>query len=232
MSDHNWIRDWDREFRREKIFILGGRAGTTLVHKCLLITVLINWGTWSLHNYSSEPEMFKHNFYNHYPYIYEEMIRPDAPFEIAKCPDFGFIVDILDRTYPYSKFIIMTRNVEDAVDSHIKTWGSYIKSAWKNYPNWERQLAENIGGYPQHIKSLLIGYTRWREMLETNALADIPDKRKLYIKFEDLMELFGHSMQKIAKFIDIPYEVYINLWTRLRKIKLMHTASDVTKYIQ
>lgn len=227
----SWIANWDREFRTEKIFILGGRAGTSLVHKCLLITGLTNWGTWSLHHYSSEPELFKHHLYNHYPNISEQMVRPATPFEIAKCPDFGFVVDLLNRTYPNSKFIIMTRNIEDAVNSHINAWGNYIKSVWDTYENWKRQLAVNTGGYPQHIKSLLIGYTKWRERLEKESLSKIADKKKLYIEFDSLMDDFDNKMTDIANFVSVPAILYLPLWRKMREIRLMHTASDIKKYI-
>ena len=227
----SWIANWEREFRKDKIFILGGRAGTSLVHKCLLVTGLTNWGTWSLHDYSSEPEIFKHNLYNHYPNITEEMIRLEYPFEIAKCPDFGFVIDLLERTYPNSKYIIMKRDITEAVESHIRAWGNYVKLTWKEYPNWERQLAMNAGGYPQHIKSLLIGYTKWREREEKKSLDNIPFKRKLFIEFDNLMDDFQLCMMRISRFVDVPYNHYRAIWLEMRKIKLMHTASDVKNYI-
>ncbi|MFX0180919.1 MAG: hypothetical protein ACFE78_12070 [Candidatus Hodarchaeota archaeon] len=39
------LEKYKRKYRRTKIFLLGNaRAGTSLVHKCLLITGLVNWG--------------------------------------------------------------------------------------------------------------------------------------------------------------------------------------------
>lgn len=232
MSNNSWIKDWDRDYRLKKIFILGGRSGTTLIHKCLLITGLVNWGLWSLHTYESEPFIIKHVIYSRYPRIYEADLRPEYPFEIAKCPEFGFVIDLLEKAYPNCKYIITQRDLMERVDSHIRTWGRHIQNTWDGYPNWKRQITGVLGEYPKDIYKLLIGYTKWRDGIEKRSLSKISDKRKLYVDFNNLMGDFLYEMNRIADFVGIPADNYRALWCELREIKLMATASDVKKYIK
>ncbi|KKK73164.1 hypothetical protein LCGC14_2896570, partial [marine sediment metagenome] len=143
----SWKENWDRNHRRRKIFILGGRSGTTLIHKCLLITGLTNWGLWSLHTYNSEPSIIKHVIYSRYPFIHDADLKPERPFEIAKCPEFGFVIDSLERLYQ-PLFIITERDLEERVQSHIKAWGNHMLEIWDKYPNWKGLIIGLIGEYP------------------------------------------------------------------------------------
>ena len=127
--DYNWIRDWERDFRKKPIFILGGRSGTTLIHKCLLITGLVNWGTWSLHTYESEAPI-KPLIWGHYPNIKDRQLTAKYPFEIAKCPDFNFVLEQIDRIYPHSIFIVTQRDFDERIDSHINAWKENIILIW------------------------------------------------------------------------------------------------------
>lgn len=227
--DYNWIRDWDRPFRKKPIFILGGRSGTTLVHKCLLVTGLVNWGTWSLHTFESEAPV-KPLVWGKYPNIKERDLKPSYRFEIAKCPEFGFLVDQIEAIYhPY--FIILERDLMERVESHIKAWNKGIMLIWEQFPNWKRQIAGRLGKYPKDIYELLIGYTEWRDELQKNSLAKISDRRKLYVDFHKLMDDWDYQMSRICDWLKIPTKNYREVWWALRKIKLMPTASDVNKYL-
>lgn len=231
MPEKDWEKKWDRRIRNRKIFILGGRAGTTLVHKCLLITGLVNWGTWSLHTYESEAPV-KEVIWTMYPDVIDDYLKSIYPFEIAKCPDFGFVIDQLEVLYPKPQYIIMKRNVKDAADSHIKTWGNYVINIWKErFPNWHELIKNTTGKKVKDDRNIMIENIKWREQIQDISLSKISEERKLYVEFNDLMNDFDGEMKRIADFTNIPYDIYIPLWRELRKIKLMATTSDVKDYI-
>ena len=228
--DYNWIKNWERPFRKKPIFILGGRAGTTLLHKCLLITGLVNWGTWSLHTYESEAPI-KPLVWGKYPNIRDKKLIPKYKFEIAKSPEFGFLIDQIERIY-HPIYIIMERDLIERVDSHIRAWDKGVMAIWEQFPNWKAQLTNALGVYPTDIKKLLIGYMIWRDELQNESLAKIPIMRKHYVDFHSLMDDWDYTMSHIADFCDIPTKNYREVWHELRKITLMPTDTDVKTYIK
>jgi hypothetical protein len=112
------LEKYKRKFRKKKLFLLGNaRAGTSLVHKCLLITGLVNWGPWALDVYESEPKI--RMIWTHYPSVNTKLLKPKNFFEIAKSPDFDLVVDKLIELYPKSKFIVFERDLEERIKSFI-----------------------------------------------------------------------------------------------------------------
>jgi len=221
---------WGRGKRKEKIIILGGRSGTSLVHKCLLITGLINWGLWSLEHYESEAPIKLH-IWNNYPNISEEVLKPKYYWEIAKSPDFGFVIDKLINLYDI-KFIILERPLREQVRSHIKAWGDGFMKIYNAMPNFQNMLLYEFGFIPDDIETVLTLYMAMRYRLQEEALRDYPKEKILRINYHNLMDEYWWEMAKICKFLDINYDIYQNLFKEMRKIKHMETGTDIKFYLR
>ena len=82
------LEKYKRKFRKRKLFLLGNaRAGTSLIHKCLLITGLVNWGPWALDVYESEPKI--RMIWTHYPNVNTNLLKPknflNGPVPAIRC---------------------------------------------------------------------------------------------------------------------------------------------------
>lgn len=226
---------WNRKLRKRKIFILGKRSGTSLLHKCLLITGLINWGVWSLHTYESEPQI-KFLIHNKYPNITKEMIKPNYKFEIAKSPAADLIMPIINKLYPQTKYIIMERDADEIVESFITGFGesigkdeAFIYDHFNSLPNIKVILEKEIGYYPDNCRDFLTVWFKFQKDKREEFLVTYNKDLILRIEFNDLINDFENIMKKVCDFVHINYDIYKNLWREMRNIKHMVSKKDFNK---
>lgn len=222
---------WTRNLRKDKIIILGSRAATSLVHKCLLLTGLLNWGLWSLHTHDSEPPEVRMNLWFKYPKINMDKIIPKYKWEICKCPELIFLIKEFIKIYPNSKIIKLDRPLMERINSHIKIWEDGL---WKNLVSkskaFQQIFIDEFGFVPKDYKTVVF-WNVLKEKKEEEFLAEYPKELVLRINFHDLMNDFDTEMKKIADFIDVPFDVYKELWNVMRSIKHMDTKTKIKKYI-
>jgi len=225
------LTEWTRNLRKDKIVILGSRAGTSLVHKCLLMTGLLNWGMWSLHTHDSEPASVRMNLWFKYPKIKLDKVFPKYKWEICKCPELIFLIDEFIKEYPNSKIIKLDRDVYERIDSHIKIWedGLY-KNLVSKSKAFQQIFIDEFGFVPKGYNTVVF-WNLFKERLEEEFLKHYDKDLILRIDFHDLMDNWDKEMKKIADFINVPFEVYKDLWNELRKIKHMDTSSDIKKWL-
>lgn len=224
------MKEWDRTKRKEKIAILGYRSGTTLVHKCLLLTGLVNWGLWSLTQFNSEPTAVKFELWFKYPKFNLEKILPKHYWEICKCPEMPFFIEEFTEKFPKSKFIVLDRDFKKRIDSHINIWGTGF---WDNIAAKSQnlqKLIEDEFGYVPEGREFIVLYHAYIDRLQDEFLEKYPKELILRIDFNDLMKNWDTEMEKICDFIDIPYWRYKELFKIMRVMKHMDTTSDVKNY--
>lgn len=226
------MTEWTRKLRKDKIVILGSRAGTSLVHKCLLLTGLINWGTWSLHTHDSEPASVRMNLWFKYPKIKMEKILPKYFWEICKCPELIFLINEFLEVYPNSKIIKMDRPIEERIQSHLKVWGTGL---WDNLVSkskaFQQIFIDELGFLPEKEETVCY-WNYFKERLEEEFLDKYPKELVLRINFHDLMNDFDKEMKKVADFVNVPFDLYKDLWNEMRNIKHMSTNTDIKRYIK
>ncbi len=229
---HKVVKQWRRSPRLQKIFIPGAaRAGTTLVHKCLLVTGLVNWGPWHIHIYDSEAPV-KERLWLSFPNIKMRILKPKNFFEIAKAPDFSLVMDKLMEIYPNSKYIILERDIEDRIPSFVGGFGEVLYNVLINYPNMIEAIEKEAGEYPKDNETFLRGFFLLQEKLREEALKDYDESLILRVDFYKLMNDWDKEMRRICDFVeDIDYEYYKPVWDVIRTMKMIPTASDVKKYI-
>jgi hypothetical protein len=229
---HKVVKQYRRKGRKEKIFIPGAaRAGTTLVHKCLLVSGLVNWGPWHLHIYDSEAKV-RGNMWRSYPNIKPLYVKPKNFFEIAKSPDLSLSMDKLMEIYPNSKYIIFERDIEERIPSFIGGFGKDLYDNLINYPNMMGAFEQELGEYPKDNETLLRGYFMLLQRLREEALQDYDHSLILRVDFHKLMNDWDKEMTKVCEFVEgIEYEYYKPVWDVIRTMKMIPTASDVKSYI-
>ena len=227
-----YIKKWIRTLRNYKIVILGVRSGTSLVHKCLLITGLLNWGTWSLEHFECEPPI-KQKIWATYPNINKRLLKPKYFWEIAKSPVLGFVLKQLVDIYGDIRFIVMERPIKERVDSHIKTWGDgMLVNIFNKMPTFQKWIESEFGFIPEDIETFETVFHALREAKREEFLKNYPQEKILRVGFHNLMIDFEGEMKRIAEFIDVDYNTYIKLWREMRKIKHMDTSSDINKWLE
>jgi hypothetical protein len=221
---------WAKGKSKHKIIILGGRSGTSLVHKCLLLTGKINWGLWSLEDYESEPQI-KIQIWSQYQKVNVDRLLPKFYWEIAKSPDIPFILkDLMERFK--MKFIVLERDIDEQIQSHIRAWGEGFMDIYNVMQNFKDMLESEFGFIPDDIKTVLRLYFLLRYKLQEEALTDYPKELVLRVKFHDLMNDYETEMKRISDFLDINFDIYKGLWKEMRKIKHMDTGSDLNKWLE
>lgn len=230
---HKVVKQYRRTARRQKIFIPGAaRAGTTLVHKCLIVSGLVNWGPWHLHIYDSEAPV-RGSLWLSYPNIKTRIVKPKNFFEIAKSPDLSLAMDKLMEVYPNSKYIIFERDIDDRIPSFVGGFGMDLYNTLINYPNMMEAFEKELGEYPKDNETFLKGYFLLLQRLREEALKDYDDSLILRVDFYKLMNDWDKEMRRICEFVeDIDYEYYKPVWDVIRRMKMIPTASDVKKYIK
>lgn len=225
------LEKYKRKYRRKKIFLLGNaRAGTSLVHKCLLITGLVNWGPWALDVYESEPKI--RMIWTHYPKVNPKLLKPKNFFEIAKSPDFDLVVDKLIELYPNSKYIVFERDLEERIKSFIGGFGNAIFENFRHYPNMIKLIKNILGEEPDNNEKMVRGWLMLCEQTREHVLKSYDSSLIFRVHFQELMDNWDREMKRLCEFIDIDYGFYKPIWQVMRTIKLRNTASDVAKYIK
>lgn len=225
------LENYKRKFRKRKIFLLGNaRAGTSLIHKCLLITGLVNWGPWALDVYESEPKI--RMIWTHYPNVNTILLKSKNVFEIAKSPDFDLVVDKLIELYPKSKFIVFERDLEERIKSFIGGFGNVLFENFQHYPNMVKLIKNILGKEPANNEEMVRGWLMLCEVTRESALKSYDSSLIFRIHFQELMDNWEREMKKLCEFIDIDYDFYKPIWQVMRTMKLRNTSSDVMKYVK
>jgi len=215
----------------QKIFILGGRSATTLVHKCILITGLLNWGDWSLTQTCTEApivEKIKDNF----PHIKLSIFK-NGNWDVAKLPEFDLIIDEIIKRFKNPKFLILERDVKERAESRFKLGWTAAYKRIRTRSNFRTIFLDHFGKLPETKFEALWMWIKFMEEKRERELKNYKKKNILRIQFRDLMKDFSGSMKKIADFVDIDYKFYISIWEEMRTKRMQNiTTKDVLKHIK
>ncbi len=212
-----------KNFKLKKVFILGWRSGTTLLIRCL--TEKSNLKLWGRSAASREPGI-RRDIRIYYPHIPIYKLPESNTFNISKCPDFDLIIDLLIEKYNNPKFTILERDVESCVKSfinsnmHIPTFNQIKKNS---------NLMKDLGN-PNNPVDFSYKFCNLMREKRKKFLKNYDKKYILRVDFYEFMGNFDSTMIKICNFVGI--KPALEVYRKLRKIKLISTRSNITKYIE
>lgn len=182
-----------------KVIILGGRSGTSAMYRLLRASFPACWG-------HTEPPGLADYILNNLTdkEALKFALRDLENYDLAKCPEFAFCTNLLLEMYPNSRFIWLDRPLIDRVESH------------KNL-GWHKDISEKIEANETLKTTIRLktnknpdGNSEYNDLLyfrvcdEFNRYfeAKNPDK-VLRIQYADFNGLFLHTMERVARFLNI-----------------------------
>lgn len=231
-----------------KLFILGGRSGTTLMQKLIMLSgEFRNWHRKNT-NFDIRRKNDKRSFmkkptqtpyknawtiYKNYPNVPNDILDPMDNFTLAKLPEFDLIIDMIIRRYKTPKFLILERDLESITQSYVKTFNRNISEKIFKYNGCKVECKKLMGDYPR--ENDYDGKKLWWNWLITTRERDINDYEEKYqenvlrIEFDDFMNKFNITMRRVSKFLGI--KPMMKLWRKMRRIKSVPTKTNVKNYL-
>ncbi|MEE9439558.1 MAG: sulfotransferase domain-containing protein [Saprospiraceae bacterium] len=195
----------------DKIFILGGRSGTTLLTKCIEQTGKFRLWKNPKHLKQPEPKQILPQLYSKYPSVPDNLFPLPSTFDVSKLPEFDLVIPQLIRLYDNPKFIVCERPIEEIIASHLRT--GWHKISFKKLQR-HRGLWSALGN-PRNARQLSVRWFNLKVKLRRIALKNYDQSKILRVQFDDLMYDFDNTMTKVAKFIDT--EPTLEQWNKLKK---------------
>lgn len=137
---------------------------------------------------------------------------------VEKSPKTCFRIPFINELFPDCKFIFLKRDGRTNINSLIEGWKGpsrykrkeieNIKLNIKNCPNtsWKFILPPEWEAFKESSVEEVSAF-QWVESNETaiKSLKTIEDKRKYFLKYEDLVEKPTETINNLCNFIDIPF---------------------------
>lgn len=233
--------------RKNKIFILGGRSGTSLMLR--LLTKGVRLKDWNKRG--GEPSYLRSLIRKTYPNVPINCFdKFNNDFQVVKLPHFDFIIDKIIEKYKNPIFIVMNRKIEDMVNSYKNTHfstlrynkeGEITKSNEYNVIGWasnEMYCSEGITTAMKEFNGLEIendidAFRVWLELtkhLREDNLRCYNKNLIFRIEFDEFMNNFEKVMIKLSKFLMI--KPRMNKWLFLRKKKFSPSAKGINYYVK
>jgi len=201
----------------EKIIIVGGRSGTSVMARLLQSAGLMLWG-----DKGTEPNHLAETIYKnvHKPEVIKNALLVDQDWQVAKCPEFAFCLPTLNEVYPNARYIWMIRPISERIASHIKlNWHNVIHMRLMNNAALRKFVEETTD-------SKTTGNAAYNDGLYFTAqdicLVRLFTERKISwidIKYSDLNDDFGSVMQSIADDLNLDYNANIGGWKTIKSLK-------------
>lgn len=212
---------------RNKIFILGGRSGTSLMLK-----ILIKSGLRNYHEKPKEPEDLRRIIRSNYPNVPIRMFNSGRKdWQVTKLPDYDFVIDKIIKRFKNPLFILMDRNVHDTVSSYIGVgWEDAIKDILDENHNLMKEMVKVFRRKPENRIDSLWMWETWMRLLRKKHLKGYNKKNIFYLNFNYWMMNFDKVMKGLAKFLNI--QPRLQFWRKLREIKASASNYGVMNYIR
>lgn len=142
---------------------------------------------------------------------------------VDKTPPNIFRIDYLSKLYPGAKFVYITRNPVDNVNSLINAWchKKKFKYPYRDYLTHDLEikdcdshvwkffipknfLQENYQG--KSIASIAMGQYQEAHEAALESFSKMDKEKFLQVKFEDLLSEPSQVMQKICNFVDVDFD--------------------------
>lgn len=226
--------------RNNKVFILGGRSGTSLMLR--LLVKPYNIRGWSKKNKGTrEPKKTRVKIRKYYPKVPLSIFDDyEDDFQVVKLPHFDLIVDKIIKRYKNPVFIVMDRNTEDIMYSYRNTRFSNKKFSggfvgWANNemakgPGIKKAMEEFAG---RKIKNDDDGFRIWVDMCKQKReefLKNYPKELIFRIEFDDFMENFHKVMHRLCEFLGLKPKP--NQWDKLRRHRWSPSSKGIKSYIK
>jgi len=217
--------------RNNKIFILGGRSGTSLMLRLLARTLHLRG--WKKNNIR-EPGITRDKIRKTYPNIPMSIFDDyQENFQIIKLPHFDFIIDLIIKKYNNPIFIVMDRKVSDIISSYKGTRFSKLEWAKTEMSLSKGIKSDMIKIADKQLDDDLEAYEVWLRLsrrLREKYLKNYDKNNIFYIDFDEFMSNFEVVMRELSKFLDI--RPMMSKWNRLRRKKWSPSAKGINYYIK
>lgn len=203
-----------------KIFILGGRSGTSTMARLLEASGLKLWSTVG----STEPPYIQSVIYkNAGTKTGEKKIRKafgiNDSWNLAKLPEFAFCLPLIEEIYPNSKYVIMTRPIEERVESHLRMgWHFNISERVQESKPLQRLIEDVTGEKPNDdpVQNDRL-YFEAIDVLTVEHFSKNP-KNACFVQYEHFNADFPATMRVVANFLNLSFFQNIETWRALKRI--------------
>lgn len=231
-----------------KLFILGGRSGTTLMQKLIMLSYEFdNWHRGKdaqairkakdkrtiMRTPTQVPYRNAWTIYENYPNVPKSILNPMKNHNLAKLPEFDLIIDMIIERFKTPKFIILERDLDSIVSSYEKTFGRDIAKMIFKHEGCREECKKLLGTYPKkntpNDKKI---WWKWLIKTREEKIKEYEQEHPenvLRINFDVFMKNFRKTMRRVSKFLGI--KPTIKLWCLMREIKSVPTKTDVRKYL-
>lgn len=125
---------------------------------------------------------------------------------VEKSPKTCFRIPFINELFPDCKFIFLKRDGRTNINSLIEGWKGPDRYKRKEVANWKFILPPDWENYKESPVEEVSAF-QWVKSNEAaiKSLKPIEDKRKYFLKYEDLIEKPNETINNLCNFIEIPF---------------------------